>query len=103
MILIWHNGGVYSDKTIYFIDAGDRALELSDALTKMSFSFYKPYTIAIVESVDWRVPESMMSIKSFVSDLLTYPRHAEGCDTDWDTSCACPVGDLKRRFGEEKE
>jgi hypothetical protein len=99
MILIWCNGGSWSDKRIYFVDAGDRANELSAALTNVRPWSGDPYTIAIVESVEWRAPKALMSVGSFVSDVLDSLSHADDCEGEsWGPPCACPVGELRRAF-----
>jgi hypothetical protein len=100
MVIIWDNGGEYSDHKVYFIDAGYDFVRL---LERGRFRRGdRARVLAVAETIDWRDPSAVMTTASFYDDVEAQIDHDESCPQyDWgDGDCACWAKDL-RAFCEE--
>lgn len=98
MIVIWDNGGEYSDHKICFIDAGASAIEFARLLSIGKFRRGdRARVLAVAESIDWRDPSAVMTPASFYDDIEAQIDHAESCPQyDWgDGDCICWAKDLR--------
>jgi hypothetical protein len=97
MIVIWDNGGEYSDHKICFIDAGVSAKEFVRLLSIVKFRRGdRARVLAVAEAIDWRDPSAVMTPASFYDDVVDQIDHDESCPQyDWDDGdCTCWAKDL---------
>jgi hypothetical protein len=98
MIVIWDNGGDYSDHKILFVDAGHSSIELVRVLERGRFRRGdRARVLAVAEAIDWRDPSAVMTLASFYDDVEAQIDHAESCPQyDWgDGECTCWAKDLR--------
>lgn len=60
MILIWDDGGQYSDHSVYFVDCGNLSADDVVSFARLSAGPYRnSYEIARCETLDWRDKSAM--------------------------------------------
>jgi len=68
MIIIWDNGGEYSDHRIHFVDTGPFPLEAVEALMAV-YARQQPRSriLATAEKLDWRDSAALQSVADWLS------------------------------------
>jgi hypothetical protein len=85
MILIWDNGGAYSDHAVRFLDCGPWGVDDCVAMAKVRDS--EGYVIAVAESLDWRQPAELQPITAVTPfDDESYKTLRESVSPDFFTA-----------------
>lgn len=81
MILIWDNGGDYSDHTIYFVDCTPLSVDDVVSFASIATGYLSGgYEIARCERIEWRVKRAMAKPFDLAGDIYALFDEDEDCD-----------------------
>ncbi len=109
MIVIWHNGGSYSDRRIYFIDIGEAPLPgvlvaFASARLCTRADLDNSRVLLTAPEVKWRDPAAMMTLTAFADEADNYGMHGDDCpslESFEAKDCNCWLAGLREVSGAE--
>jgi hypothetical protein len=72
MILVWDNGGSYSDHKVSFVDCGDWDAAVAERVLSAyrESSMYEGRPVAVIEDASWRDPKAVMALEDYLEPWL---------------------------------